>query len=271
MNATLDHLAAAAADLRNYLRWALGGRSEPSLFYYTVHKGGSTLFSDYTLKHLDGLRHVDYAQKVYRGRTPKVVFKPRGVAYGPIRVSTGQGSPVYQQFVSKTLSPDFVRERRCLFMVRDPRDVVVSSYYSFGYSHGRAPNDQIRQRQERRRERIQNQTIDEYAREIIRARAADLATVDRLAAACQHSLVVTFEQMVDDWPTFAAALAGFLRIRPKVLDEMHRRSRPRQGEDIMSHRRSGKPGGFREKLQPETIAHCNEVLGPMLQRFGYTE
>ncbi len=50
-------------------------------------------------------------------------------------------------------------------MIRDPRDILVSSYYSFGFSHGFSSVQKIKDIQKERRIIIQSKTIDEYALE----------------------------------------------------------------------------------------------------------
>ena len=51
---------------------------------------------------------------------------------------------------------------KALFMVRDPRDVLVSQYYSFGFTHGISNEPGIRTSQNEIRQKIKTTSLDEY-------------------------------------------------------------------------------------------------------------
>src|SRR5438132_10534005 len=106
-----------------------------SVYFYTLHKCASGLFSDYVLKNVRRLRLIDYEDRFYKGEPVCVTFKEKGFIYGPIRVSNGPQSTIYSKLVEPASRTDFVRDKIAIFLIRDPRDILVSSYYSFGYTH----------------------------------------------------------------------------------------------------------------------------------------
>jgi hypothetical protein len=133
-------------------------RSNPeSLFFYTLHKCASTLFSDYILGSLIGLKHVDYALDLYKGRLKPSSGKPltfasHCYAYGPLRVSgMGSNDLIDRLLKTPTMSVDFVSDKIALFFVRDPRDILVSAYHSFAYTHWYSAVPELRRGQEQRR------------------------------------------------------------------------------------------------------------------------
>lgn len=57
---------------------------------------------------------------------------------------------------------------RTVIMVRDPRDVLVSGFYSYAYSHIAPPSEEKVEEFTEWRTFVQNLTLDEYAMEISR-------------------------------------------------------------------------------------------------------
>jgi hypothetical protein len=256
--------------LGDYVEWYGGKSSRESVYFYTFHKCASSLFGGYVLKNVQGLRHVDYASRIYSGeKIDKIVFEENGFVYGPIRLSASPRSPVYKKLVEPACDVDFIRSKIAIFLVRDPRDILVSLYYSFGYTHGLSSVDGIREIQEQSRGEIQRQTIDEYALESAHSIVGNFETLDKLSKACTRSVVLRYEDMIDRWDCFVEGLTKYLEIKPTVLTQIHQKSRPREKEDQESHRRSGKPGEFGSKLKEPTIASLNTTFQDVLGRFGY--
>ena len=240
-----------------------------SLYFFTLHKCASTLFSGYILKNLKGLRHVDYASHLYNGESVEVSFKERGEAYGPIRLSTDPQSPVYQKLVVPVSRPEFLKHKLAVFFVRDPRDVLVSSYYSFGYTHELSAVREIREHQETRRAKVQQGTLDDYAIETVENTARNFEALYHLSKACERSLVLKYEDMIYHFEDFIQKFSRVTPLEPSVAQEIFARTRPRTREDVTVHRRSGQPGGFRDKLDPETVEILNLTFEPVLEAFSY--
>src|SRR5947209_5962028 len=144
-----------------FFRKSEGAEIPPeSVYVYTLHKCASGLFSDYLLKNVRRLRLIDYADQLYNAAPLEAVtFEERGFVYGPIRLSTGPPSLMYSQLIEPVSKTEFVRDKRAMFVIRDPRDILVSAYYSFGYSHGFSEVKEIREQQQRLRELIRGKTI----------------------------------------------------------------------------------------------------------------
>jgi hypothetical protein len=241
-----------------------------SVYFYTMHKCASTLFGRFVLKNVRGLEHVNYASQLYRGGdADDISFSERGFVYGPIRVSANPSRPTYKQLIEPMCRPEFVRDKRATFLVRDPRDIIVSSYYSFGYTHGFSPLEQTATRQHERRQTISDKPIDTYAVESLPHILRTFEVMHALVQACERGVLLKYEDMVADWDSFASGLTQHFDLSRAVLREIYERSRPRQKEDQTSHRRSGKTGGFREKLAPATVETINAALAPVLKRFEY--
>jgi len=258
--------------LENYLSWLLSIRNSPeSTYFFTFHKCASTLFSGYVLKKIIGLRHADFDLWITHGKQSRpVMFKKKGYMYGPIRLSTGPESQAYKDLVAPTTRVEFLKDKIALFFLRDPRDILVSAYYSFGYSHPLSHVEATRKYQERQRSRILGQSVDEFAMEYAPAILNGFEMVETLHQSCSRSIVLRYEDMILDWDGFATDLSKYIKIQRTVLNRIYKKSRPRNREEIGAHRRSGKPEGFRSSLTPRTVKCLNDTFKVVLDRYRYS-
>jgi hypothetical protein len=222
------------------------------------------------LKQAVGLRHQDYALKIYQGEENcSVTFHERGFVYGPIRLSVDKESPVHQKFVYPLITDQFLNIKNAIFMIRDPRDILVSSFFSFGHTHGFSPVPEIRKRERENRRFIQSKTIDEYALDFVDSLEEDFKILLELRSKCPNAIVLKYEEMVENWSAFAQKLTSCLKLYPGCLEEVYKLSRPRKSEDSESHRRSGKTRQFETALKPETISELNSKLSFILKACNY--
>lgn len=243
-----------------------------TIYFYTFHKCASTLFSGYILKNIKGLQHVDYASQIYSGWKPvneKLIFEDRRFVYGPIRLSADPASPVYKMLITPTSKNAFIRDKIALFFVRDPRDILVSAYYSLGYTHGLSPVKEIRVGQENCRNTVQTKSLDEYVLDLAGEQIRNFDTLYKLASACERSVILKYEDMVNNYESFIVLLTKYISIDKNVTREIYHRSRPKKTEDTLSHRRSGLVQGFRTKLKTRTIESLNSRLENTLDIFEY--
>lgn len=140
----------------------------PSVLFFTTHKCASTFIPPLlkTITRNSNYEFKDYAQAIWNlgnqldiGQdqenfldffledTADRLFFRRGEIYAPLRV------PV-----------DFPERKKLkhIFFLRDPRDILVSSYYSTGFTHPLPKNDKAKRRFQAKRELIQQQGIDNY-------------------------------------------------------------------------------------------------------------
>ena len=253
----------------DFVRWHLFGSRAESVYFYTLHKCASSLFAGLVLPNALGLRHIHYARRIHRSsREFPLRFESRGHVYGPIRVSADRQSPVYEKFVQHVASPDFVKDKKAIFFVRDPRDILLSAYYSFGFHHKLSPDLNVRSRQLAVRSSLQSTDIDEYVLSNAVFFQRSFRMISELCDASQFGLVVKYEEMILDFDQFVASVNQFFDLTPAVIRHTHNVSRPKQNE-VDAHRRSGQPGEFRRKLKPETVESLNLILADVLQEFGY--
>lgn len=213
---------------------------------------------------------MDYMDRFYNGKPVEcVTFEEKGFIYGPIRLSTGPPSAIYSKFVEPASRIDFIRDKIAIFLIRDPRDILVSSYYSFGYTHEFSTVKEIEEQQRQIREFIQHTTIDDFALRIGHPWLSHFRAVDGLAQACRRGIVLKYEDMIYNWEKFSSGLTKYLDIGQATLRRTYKLSRPLENESDTGHRRSGKPGAYHRKLLPSTVEALNIVFAPILARFQY--
>ncbi len=179
---------------------------------------------------------------------------------------------------------------RVILHLRDPRDALVSMFFSYCYSHpGEIAGDTGYRRQ------VADRGIDEFVLQMAMAAERpvkgdygtgvhlwDLAGnfLSRYRAYLTHLagrpnvVRVSYEQMIEDLPGWLSAVASAFPIREPqtVVERAVEAYRPEfdvDGENVWSHRRKLAPGDYREKLRPQTVTALNCCFADVLEELGY--
>lgn len=238
-----------------------------SVYFFSVFKAGTSLFT-HVLRHADELTHVDYETLIFDNQAPdSFSFETYGKLYGVIRVNDLVDThPAIQPGLS---SPEFIRDKNTVVLIRDPRDILVSAYYSFGFTHVESKNPSIQKRLDRNRELIRHETIDEC---VIRLAPEYLANMEKLYQVSCHSkraTILKYEDLIENFDRFIRDFDVCISIPEERKKELYLASRPNEKEDPTIHKRSGKVGQYSYKLKPETIQVLNQILRPVLEHFNY--
>ncbi len=246
---------------------------QESVVFISLHKCATSYFSKNVLRQLKGRNLIDFQQRHYldlMNRGPEnVKLRKYGHVYGVLRVLDDNHPSL--ALTERLLSPRNLRGKKMVVLVRDPRDILVSMYFSFGFSHAASPNPGIRRYQEERRARIQAMTIDEYALHTAASLREKFGLLARLieSPVVKDCLLLKYEDLIFRFEDFYKDFSGFVELEDEVKNELYRRTRPPKDEDSTRHRRKGTPGDHKEKLQPETVQKLDGILEPALKYFGY--
>ena len=159
-----------------------------------------------------------------------------------------------------------------ILAVRDPRDILISDYYSRLYFHPEPIADDKTSTFRERRQRAADLSIDDYALgEAERVRLVFDAYVE-VARRPTCLGVLRFEDFIGDFPGWlneAERICGL----PKSPHPA-RRLGPLVPQQPSTERhdvklRAGRSGQFRERLRPETIAELDRIFASALTHFGY--
>lgn len=159
----------------------------------------------------------------------------------------------------------FERDRFILHL-RDPRDVLVSMFYSWSYSHP-GINDAYR-------EELRAKGVNEFAVHNSPALKTKYELYVRDLLSMPRINLLRYEDFVLDRPRW---LEQFLNAAG-VEDGLRRYGRLAkknpaekvQVEDINAHIRKATPGDYREKLAPETIAMLDNEWDDILRALEYS-
>lgn len=235
-----------------------------SILFFTTHKCASTLIvkilRELCLKHkivpvdIDGyiITHTNNDKSVFKDKGfMKRVFHPKGYYYGALRYFR--------------LIPD-MEKYKIFLMLRDPRDVITSMYFSIAFSHTVFNDDLIEKRRE-----TQEKTIDDFVLESIPSFKKRYEEYIDNILNMNNTLFLKYEQMVSDFPLFLKKMSKGLDVYDetiinRLVNEISFESRK---EDKYSHVRNVKPGDHLNKLKPTTIDVLNRELKDVLKTLKY--
>ena len=188
------------------------------------------------------------------------IFQPKGYAY-----------TVFGGFVEGI--PD-IEQYQTVIMVRDPRDLLVSGYYSYAHSHKMPKSKEKVDDFLEFRSRVQNMSVDEYALEIGEGLKGRLQKYANLCQTNANVAVLKYEDMIADFPNWLDTLLTFCQLQisaslRNALIEEANQAKQKKKEDVSQHRRQVTPGDHVRKLKPETISRLNEMFAEILHQFQY--
>lgn len=163
--------------------------------------------------------------------------------------------------------------QRGILLVRDPRDMLVSLYFSDMKSHALPESGPLRRGMQAQREQLQEGelVIDEYvlekAPQFLRnyLRTLQLLTVDGIRLLRYEDIIYDKRRLVDTVAELLDAEAGEDTLA-KIADKHDVRP---DSERPGAHIRQINPGNHREKLADDTIAALDERFAPVLSLLGY--
>lgn len=250
--------------------------SRPAWFALGVRKSGSSMFNRAVklLAKFNAVNWIDLAGDLFDHDVP--FFRWREGEVPPALVVGGNCYGGFRDCpTGLTRHPEFARGLKVL-LVRDPRDAIVSEYFSTAHTHrmpgagshaeGGAGDDMLK-----RRESAQGQSVEDY----VLAEAGKLAeTIERYLPLLGDPklLVLRYEDIIFDkakmvrdvarhfgWGVTLGQVDAVLKwidVRPEV-------------EDPTKFIRKVTPGDHREKLSAPVIAELDEMLGEGMAAFGY--
>ncbi len=246
-------------------------------FVLGVRKSGSSIMNSMmeSLARINGRNYVGIAGRLFGQNIPEKdwrtdpavlqLFAP-GNVYGGFRAMP----LVFEQ------SPVFQAARKIL-LVRDPRDALVSEYFSNAYSHslpgkGAASAGGAREQMLNLREAALATRIEDYV--LSRAKPLNQTLMEYAAVARdKQTRLFRYEEVIFDkrgWLRDIAAHFSWTAGSPAFLDGMMSwadvvPTAERNTEFV----RKVTPGDHKDKLGPETIAKLDALLREPMRIFGY--
>ncbi|WP_322781624.1 sulfotransferase domain-containing protein [Synechococcus sp. CBW1107] len=251
-------------------------RPQDAIFVLGIKKCGSSLFN-VIVQRLCLENNVGYVSLPDQAFQQNLHFAQLGTssAFGEL-FHDGWIYGGYRQVPDFLTELSFFRSRRKLLLVRDPRDALVSEYFSVAYSHALPPadptkTDGVREGLLRRREKARSQTVDEFVLQAWRSFYKQIAPMIPLRSDPLLT-VYRYEDVVLDKRPWIIDLALHLNLAlpPSTLasiladvDVIPSKERPNEFV------RRVVPGDHRDKLTSSTIALLDHHFVDFLNAFGY--
>ncbi|MAN14203.1 MAG: hypothetical protein CL945_05845 [Dinoroseobacter sp.] len=244
----------------------------PSLFVIGLPKAGSTLFNRIMrpICQKAGLALLPWHNMLREfGILPNDFPDTLGKLYQP----RGYAFVGFRGLSPKERLPGFANGRT-VYLVRDPRDMVVSQYFSLAYSHpppGTVADDTLLKAFEAERRELRQTSIDEYVLSTAPAvRQKYLETTSALAE-IEHR-VWRYEDVVFDKLNWISKVVAYLELdvpEAFVANVVARNDIAPQSENKHEHIRKVTPGDHKDKLEAGTVAALNKIFDPILTAHDY--
>lgn len=242
-----------------------------SVIAFGLYKSGSTLVES-VLKQLSqevGITQFNPDAELWN-KGIQIIDSPKNL--GEQFSQAGYCFGVFRQ-VYRPYEIQILRTNRSLIQIRDPRDILVSHYFSVSRSHPRPPKTgRASNTFDTMREQALGRSIDEHALEFQQwvwclYRDAEPLLLNPLCRVFRYEDIIFDKvQWIHDltkhfqWNNlsseFMESVAKANDIRPEI-------------EQPNAHIRSVTPGDHKNKLKPKTIAQLNETFADILERFSY--
>ncbi len=257
-------------NLQNQIIKAFVNLKKPdSAIFYTTHKCASTFvyrLFDVILKNSE-YEFIDYAGAIFSAGDKLKIESPYETfleqAYSDLYSLHGKIYGPQRQYLDFSGRNNF----KHMFFLRDPRDVLVSSYFSNKFTHAEPLNTVHRNQFLEKRENTKTKEIDSYVLEEAEAWIYPLyKQYWELRVTAKSYIYLKYALFVEDTPEFIQKICEFLDLHPSPedIDLLTQEASPTQDIEVMKHKRSGKTGQYLEKLHPSTVEKLNHFLSDVL-------
>ncbi len=245
----------------------------PSVYVFSLPKAGSVLLDNIMrgLSEQVGVTYVSLMGEFFKlglaeqdvPSTTSNVFADNGYCFGGFRA------------FPKTFEIPNLSTRKSIFLLRDPRDMLVSHYFSMRSSHPDPGKILTTSRQSlQRRDKALVMNVDEYALDLASYYLRQLSRyIDVFKDHPENFTVFRYEDVIFEKRAWVADICRALnwnvseRARNKIADK---NDVVPSAENEAQHIRQVTPGDGMRKLQPVTIERLNELFEPQLTYFGYS-
>lgn len=282
----LKELASSSATLKamlSYIRYSretraklfnVSNRDGTGAVFFTTPKCASTFVaqtlslieresSNVKTYNYEGLYWNTGHTDVYRSinRDAERLFSKSTAIYGPLR---------------HYVEVPGIENRPVVLMLRDPRDAVLSSYYSVAFSHSLPGGRQARKNYIARREHAKSLSPDEYVAYALTEYLPKYEIYAEKILGLKNVTFISYEEMIHDIELWARRFIEGLGLTASdglvtKIKAAYLSGKPDESsiETVENHRRNGAHGQFKEKLKPETVELLNREFSDIIREFSH--
>ncbi len=165
-----------------------------------------------------------------------------------------------------------IHQRRKILLVRDPRDAIVSGYFSFANSHRPPGEGPALEAFLQKREHLKTIDIESYAIKHSIQVKLEFNRYNRHLKKDSLLKVYRYEDIIFDKVNWITDMLKFLNLSlnsNSVLKIATKHDIVPSSENVNQHIRKVKPGDYQDKLSSQCIAKINETLSDVLARYSY--
>jgi hypothetical protein len=239
----------------------------PSFFVFAMHKSGSVM-QDKILEEvcaefeipMISIAKTAFKQGIEEGAFEQnicEIFQETGYCY--------YGFRYFPQYLKEFNLSGFKK----ILLIRDPRDIVVSHYYSMKKSHT-VPQGEVGQKLLELRDELAHTEVDEY----VLKKAPGFKNILKNYGIIEDEKFKLFryEDIIFNKQEWVQNILDFLGLelpedRVKAIAAKH--DIFPSAENQNTHIRKVTPGDYKNKLKPETIEQLNDCFKEVLEKYGY--
>lgn len=246
-----------------------------SFFAFSLFKAGSTLLHKMLAEYCsrEKVPAVDIPTRLFKAGLRIHMITPASMesalydrGYGYL----GWRGPLYN------VNFDFSRTRNIL-LVRDPRDRLVSMYFSWAYSHVTPGAGEARDHLQALREKVLGfGSVNEWVMGDPQALRAIIAPLNRFHAMlpAETTRLYRYEDVIygkSEWLSDMLEFMG-VEVDPGLVDEIAVKNdlRP-ESEKPDEHVRQVAPGNYRKHITGEALDYLDDVYEEYIRAYGYDD
>lgn len=238
-----------------------------SFYVFALHKSGSTLMNNMLMRVFEAaeIAQITIPDLVFMAGLPNEILNAEDVYFE--RGYCYRGYRAFPEYLHKF---DLSAKKKVL-LIRDPRDMVVSNYFSAAKSHVIPETGPVRELFLAKRQEASSTDIDDFC----------LVNIDQFIdefRSYEHLLgtdirIYRYEDVVFNKAAWLRDMLSYFGVAAdpaavshaaREFDVIPSEERPDQ------HIRQVHPGNFRKHLRKETIVKLNERLKPILEKHNYS-
>lgn len=242
----------------------------PSVLLFALPKSGSTLL-DRMIREASaeaGLTYVSIMEEFFKLGIPDNLIPP---STSEIFLDKGYCYGGFRNFPRRFEIPILAGAKKVL-LVRDPRDMLVSHYYSMKTSHperGKVLKSSTTKM--RMRDLAQEMDIDTY---VIEAAKGFMTYMNDYVDVCRkHDIkIYRYEDVIYEKKAWLADICQYMgwTVSDRVIAKIvAKHDQIPTAENESQHIRQVHPGNYKTKLKPETIKVLTDTFAGPMQVFGY--
>ena len=243
-----------------------------SVFFFTFHKCASSLFGGQILPKAEGFLHKNYTGAIYNKKNTALEipeFKENLHIYGPLRLSGTKKQLPYRLFVFPAVKFCFKQNCNAVFLIRDPRDILISLYYHEKFNTRLSLNRTVADDQIARRKKVEKMGLDEFVLENAENYRRFFAKLILYRQRMREAVTLKYEDMIHNFNHFSKDLVKKIPLEDKILKNLFLKTRPKHIEEAYSHHRSGKTHQYIEKLEQKTQDKLKTIFSTFLKELNY--